>query len=81
MTTATATPHKCKHGCGKETAHRGAMNLHERFHCPTLRAAARALCECEDGGSWELLSPNVGAQRMAIASGYKKYCTECGEVI
>jgi hypothetical protein len=48
------------------------------------KAAAAAKsdgCECKEGGSWAFLNGTYGPHARAIAAGYKKYCTECGEVV
>lgn len=37
-------------------------------------------CDCEEGPSSAFLSKSNPAHVGAIAAGYKKYCTECGEV-
>lgn len=86
----------CKYGCGYTNEHRGAMNLHEKIHCKKKEvsehqppsnekkingSAARRYCDCEGEGSWTFLSRTNSSHALAIRSGYKKICTECGEVI
>lgn len=79
---------ECKNGCGYTNKHRGAMNIHESVHCKQKGAAAPEetkkdlrYCDCEDAPSWAFLSRSEPAQARAIAAGYKKICTGCGEVI
>jgi hypothetical protein len=81
--------YKCVHGCGYESNHKGAMNLHDRIHCKTLKKGAREVpkatkekspCDCADGGKWRLLNAKSEREQTVIDAGYKKICTECWEV-
>jgi hypothetical protein len=87
----TATMHKCKHGCGYEHKKRGAVNLHERYHCPKVKgdggsgsassgSSAALKCDCEGGPSLAFMNKADPRFQGALASGYKKICTECLEV-
>lgn len=79
--------HECKHGCGYTNKHRGAMNLHEQIHCKTLKGSSAPAkkelryCDCDGGPSWSFLNRFDRHQAAALQAGYKKICTECGEVV
>jgi hypothetical protein len=85
--------HQCKHGCGYEHVHKGAMNLHERIHCKTLRKESEAAAEkvepaekpakkkkadCEH--SWRLLVTSREAEARAIQAGFVEVCRKCQSV-
>lgn len=42
---------------------------------------ATRYCDCDGAGSWEFLSSGDPSHVRALAAGYKKVCTECGEVV
>lgn len=69
--------------CGKECKNQTGLATHQRFHCKGGQAPAIKKkvgpCDCKDGGDWSLL--NRSEHAVEIASGHKKYCTVCMEVI
>jgi hypothetical protein len=78
-----AKKYKCKHGCGKEYEHKGAMNIHENIHCPKKggkEVSKNDADECKDGCSWRLLNSKDAKEAAAIQMGFKRVCTECDEV-
>lgn len=78
----------CKHGCGYETSHKGAMNLHENIHCPTVRNNSKS------GGSAPAPKKKKGCEhtfriltakeeRFLRSKGQTQYdevCSRCGEL-
>lgn len=81
--------YSCKHGCGYEHSHKGAMNLHERIHCKTLKKEVevenvsretKEKKERKKSGcvhSWRLLSSQHQNEAMAIQAGYREVCRTC----
>lgn len=79
--------------CKKSFDTKRALNTHHRFHCKqgnesgssSISSAGsrrqQSLCECPEGGNWRMLNPNNPRHAAAMAKGYKKYCTDCEEVL
>lgn len=81
----------CKHGCGYEHAHKGAMNIHENIHCPKIRSNSRSgsgaaapfknkkIKSCDH--RFRILTARE--EKYLVSKGVNQYdeiCQECGEL-
>lgn len=75
---------KCIHGCGYETDHKGALNLHQTKHCKLIfkeEKRKKGSKSCCDNPEHELIPQNTEWGYIAVNNyGYKYYCKNCEEV-
>lgn len=77
---------KCE--CGKEFKDGRALHAHKKFHCTKGTGTGKKLCECKDGGDWEVLTKEtpggrdyIGVINPKTGKKYHKYCSVCKEVV
>jgi hypothetical protein len=79
----------CKHGCAYKHTHKGAMNLHEKYHCEKLKSETTTNKGSAGAGGadrgcehvWRLLTP----RELSILKGrgveeYWEVCTKCQDL-